>query len=90
MELTPGLGQFQSKTLDFFGWIGRLFKASPQLKGLEIIFDTFINALPSLLSIGALVFLILYIFAILGMNLFGKVAHHGPCLNQYLFRGEYV
>eukprot|EP01046_Picozoa_sp_COSAG06_P040999 COSAG06_NODE_5029_length_3778_cov_2.337864_3_plen_268_part_01 len=65
------------------GRVGRLFKASQQLQGLQIIFDTFINALPSLGSIAALVCLILYIFAILGMNLFGKVAHHGPCLGQY-------
>eukprot|EP01043_Picozoa_sp_COSAG02_P025790 COSAG02_NODE_1462_length_12490_cov_71.373820_8_plen_1201_part_00 len=65
------------------GRVGRLFKASQQLKGLQIIFDTFINALPSLFSIAMLVFLILYIFAILGMNLFGKVAHHGPCLGKY-------
>eukprot|EP01043_Picozoa_sp_COSAG02_P047092 COSAG02_NODE_4477_length_5322_cov_8.823090_2_plen_1152_part_00 len=65
------------------GRVGRLFKASQQLKGLQIIFDTFINALPSLFSIATLVFLILYIFAILGMNLFGKVAHHGPCLGKY-------
>ena len=93
------------------GRVGRLFKASQQLKGLQvrlssrflhvfflsssrflhstlvfrlqIIFDTFINALPSLLSIGTLLFLILYIFAILGMNLFGKIAHHGPCLSKY-------
>jgi hypothetical protein len=65
------------------GRVGRLFKASQQLQGLQIIFDTFINALPSLGSIAVLVCLILYIFAILGMNLFGKVAHHGPCLGQY-------
>ena len=65
------------------GRVGRLFKGSQQLKGLQIIFDTFINALPSLVSITALVLLILYVFAILGMNLFGKVAHHGPCLGKH-------
>ena len=65
------------------GRVGRIFKGSQQLKGLQLIFDTFINALPSLVSITALVLLILYVFAILGMNLFGKVAHHGPCLGKH-------
>ena len=58
--------------------VARIFKASQQLSGLQIIFDTFINAMPQLFSIMTLILLILYIFAILGMNLFGTVVRHGP------------
>ena len=65
------------------GRVARIFKASQQLSGLQIIFDTFINAMPQLFSIMTLILLILYIFAILGMNLFGTVVRHGPCLNEY-------
>ena len=58
--------------------IGRVFKLFRNLKSLQIIFSTFITTLPALMHVGGLMFLILYIFAVIGMNLFAKVKFNGP------------
>ena len=57
--------------------IGRIFKLFRNLKSLQVIFSTFITTLPALMNVGGLMFLILYIFAVIGMNLFAKVKLNG-------------
>ena len=42
-------------------------------KGLRGVFDTLVISLPSLLNVGSLLFLLFFIFAVLGTALFGKV-----------------
>jgi len=41
------------------------------MKQLDIIFNTFINTISSILNVGLLMFLILFIYAVIGVNLFG-------------------
>lgn len=57
--------------------IGRIFKLFRNLRSLQVIFSTFITTLPALMNVGGLMFLILYIFAVIGMNLFAKVKLSG-------------
>ena len=63
--------------------IGRIFKLFRNLKSLQNIFSTFLTTLPALMNVGGLLALILYIFAVIGMNLFTKVKLNGP-MNQWL------
>ena len=67
------------------GRIGRAFKVLSDSKstlGLDEIMECLYQALPQLAYIGILVGLILFIFAVLGMNLFGKLAHNG-CIGEH-------
>jgi Ca2+-binding EF-hand superfamily protein len=67
------------------GRIGRLLKLlgdSKSTLGLEEIMLCLYNVLPQLAYIAILVGLILFIFGVLAMNLFGKVILYG-CLNEH-------
>lgn len=52
-------------------------------KMLQNIVFTFISSLPALLNIGALLSILLFIYAILGVNLFAAVKFNGP-MHKYL------
>ncbi len=58
--------------------IGRMFKLMKRNKSLRIIFDTFLLTLPALANLGGLLLLFLYIYAVLGEELFAKVKFSGP------------
>ena len=62
--------------------LARVFRLVRNLKGLRMLFNTLIMSLPGLLNIGALLFLLCFVYAILGMNLFGKVKF-GENLNEH-------
>ena len=53
--------------------LARVFRLVRKLKGLRMLFNTLVISLPGLVNIGALLFLLCFVFAVLGMNLFGKV-----------------
>jgi hypothetical protein len=53
--------------------VARLFRIVKRAKVLKIITDTLIVTLPSLMNVGGLLFLILYIYSILGMQLFSGI-----------------
>jgi hypothetical protein len=53
--------------------IGRIFRLVKKYKQLRKIFNTFILAIPSLANVGGLLFLLLYLYAILGVFLFSEV-----------------
>ena len=53
--------------------IARVLKLIKQAKNLHQIFQTFILAIPELLNVGALLMLFLFLFAVLGVNLFAEV-----------------
>jgi len=53
--------------------LARVFRLVRKLKGLLMLFNTLIVSLPGLINIGALLFLLCFVYAVLGMNLFGKV-----------------
>jgi len=58
--------------------IGRIFKLFRSLKSLQIIFATFIQTFPALMNVGGLMFLLIYIYAVLGVNLFAEIMFNGP------------
>ena len=61
--------------------LARVFRLVRKLKGLRMLFNTLVISLPGLINIGALLFLLCFVFAVLGMNLFGKV-QFGENLNE--------
>ncbi len=62
--------------------LARVFRLVRKLKGLRMLFNTLVISLPGLVNIGALLFLLCFVFAVLGMNLFGKVTF-GENLNEH-------
>jgi len=54
--------------------VTRLFKLVKQFEGLQKLINTLIFSLPSLLNVGALLFLVFYIYAVLGTFLFKNIA----------------
>lgn len=65
--------------------ICRIFKLMRKWKGLAIIFQTFLITLPALINVGALLVLFVYIYAILGVNLFANVMHTNAVNNHVNF-----
>ena len=65
--------------------IGRLFKIFKRLKKLQIIFQTFLNTFYSLLNVGGLMFLIIYIYAVIGVSFFADVKMRGPMHDRFNF-----
>jgi len=53
--------------------IGRIFRLVQKAKHLKVIFTTFLITIPSLANVGGLLFLLIYIYSILGVFLFAKV-----------------
>jgi hypothetical protein len=56
----------------------RIIRLVKRAKNLNLIFNTFIASLPALFNVGGLLLLILYIYSILGMELFGKIKRSDP------------
>ena len=52
-------------------------KAGKSVESLQQIFDTAVTALPQVLHIAVLILLIIFIFAVAGMNILGRVALQG-------------
>ena len=57
--------------------IGRVLRLVRAAKGIRKLLFALIISVPALFNIGALLFLIIFIYAILGMALFGRVRHAG-------------
>lgn len=53
--------------------LGRVFRLIGQLPTLHRLFDTFADTLPLMANIGTLVMCVMYIYGIVGMNLFGHI-----------------
>ena len=53
--------------------IGRMFKLIQGAKGLRALFNTFLQSLPAMANVGSLLFLLMYVFSVLGMNLIGEL-----------------
>ena len=66
--------------------IGRMLKLFRRFKSLKIIFQTFLVSLPALANVGSLLFLLLYIYSILGMFLFAEVKQNYPLDDNLSFR----
>ncbi|CAG0913025.1 unnamed protein product [Notodromas monacha] len=57
--------------------VGRVLRLIRAAKGIRKLLFALAISLPALLNIGALLLLITFVYAILGMALFGHVAHNG-------------
>jgi len=69
--------------------IARLFRLVRFMKGLNQIFVAFLLSLPKLGNVGAILCLLIFLYAVLGVNLFARVQYHnvhGPTAN---FRSFY-
>ena len=53
--------------------IGRVLRLIQKAETLRVLFLTFVYSLPSLWNIGLLLFVIFFIYAVIGMNIFGQV-----------------
>ena len=53
--------------------IMRIFRLIKSSKNLRVLLDTLVYILPSLANIGSLIFLMFFIFAALGINLFSGI-----------------
>ena len=62
--------------------IMRIFRLIGASKKLKVIVDTLVFMLPSLANIASLVFLLLFIYAALGMNIFAGVMYQKE-LNEH-------
>lgn len=60
--------------------IGRIFRLVKKAKRLNQIFQTFVITIPSLANVGGLLFLLLYLYSVLGVYLFAPVKLQ-PVLN---------
>ncbi|KAG2432071.1 hypothetical protein HXX76_008998 [Chlamydomonas incerta] len=63
----------------------RLFRLIPRFKGLRTLLTTLWWSLPALINVGSVLFLLLFVYAIIGMNLFGMIREDNAGeLGQYV------
>lgn len=55
----------------------RVFRLIKRAKSLNMIFSTFVVTLPALMNIGSLLLLVIYLYAILGVQFLGQVKRNG-------------
>ncbi|XRA99340.1 voltage-dependent calcium channel T type alpha-1H [Pycnococcus provasolii] len=55
--------------------IGRMFKLVQSARGLRTLFNTLIASLPAIGNVGSLLFLLMFIYSVLGMSLYGKIEY---------------
>jgi len=65
--------------------VARLFKLVQSARGLRALFNTFVQSLPAVANVGTLWLLFLFVFAVLGMNLFGDEDHTGAITTHVNF-----
>ena len=66
--------------------LARVFRLVKRLKGLRVLFGTLITSLPTLGNIGALLLLLCFVYAVLGVSLFGKIKENGELNDHVNFR----
>ena len=57
--------------------IARIFRLIKRAKSLKLVFDTFILTLPALANVGSLLLLLIYLYAVLGVQLFSNIKRNG-------------
>eukprot|EP00240_Pyramimonas_obovata_P000215 CAMPEP_0118927358 /NCGR_PEP_ID=MMETSP1169-20130426/4846_1 /TAXON_ID=36882 /ORGANISM="Pyramimonas obovata, Strain CCMP722" /LENGTH=1618 /DNA_ID=CAMNT_0006869105 /DNA_START=431 /DNA_END=5287 /DNA_ORIENTATION=+ len=62
--------------------ITRVLRVVKETDAFLTLFDTLLNSLPTLINVGALLLLVFFVYAILGVNLFGKVNRNQTFLNR--------
>lgn len=66
--------------------IFRILRLTKRAKFLKLVFDTFIISLPAIGNVGSLFLLFLYIYSIIGMQLFGDVRTSGVMNDMVNFK----
>ena len=56
----------------------RIFKLFKGTKNLKVMFNTFIVSLPAMTSIGGLMALLIYVYAVLGVYFFAQIKLSPP------------
>ena len=62
--------------------VGRILRLIRASKGVRKLMLSLVMSIPALFNIGSLLFLIIFIYAIIGMNLFGHVGHYDGNLDD--------
>jgi voltage-gated sodium channel len=62
--------------------ISRIFKMVKKWRSLRKIFNTFVNSIPQLANVVALLFIIIYLYGVLGVFFFAQVELQGS-LSEY-------
>ena len=57
--------------------IMRVFRLVKKAKSLRVVFNSFIYTLPALANVGGLLLLLLYLYSIIGVILFGSIKRNG-------------
>ena len=65
--------------------VGRVLRLVKSAKGIRTLLFSLAISLPALINIGLLLFLVMFIFAIFGMNFFLNVAHFGGVNDLFNF-----
>jgi hypothetical protein len=69
--------------------IGRVLRLLKNSKNIIILLNTLYFSLPSLINVGTLLFLAFFVFAIIGMNLYGESTPDGDFYNRYQHFGSF-
>jgi len=62
---------FQGATVFRIFRVGRLFKLIAGARGLRTLFNTLLSSLPAIFNVGGLLFLLMFVYGVMGMNMFG-------------------
>ena len=65
--------------------IARIFKVIRRFKSLRIIFQTFFMSLSAMMNLGGLLLLFMFVFAVLGVELFSDVKLQEPLNDVFNF-----
>ena len=76
LDMGPGTTVFRTFRM------GRMFKMLQNAKGLRALFVAMINSAAALANVGSLLFLLMFIYSVLGMNLFSEL-EHGEFINEH-------
>lgn len=69
--------------------VGRIFRIARQLAGIRRLFNTLLLSLPALGNIGGVILLLYFIYAVVGVQLFSKIAHD-PDVDSHFIQGDVV
>lgn len=76
IDMGPGTTVFRTFRM------GRMFKMLRNAKKLRALFAALINSVGAMANVGSLLFLLMFIYSVLGMNLFGDL-EHGQFIDEH-------
>lgn len=53
----------------------RIFRLIPKARGLRVLLQTLISSLPALWNVGLMTLIFFFMYAVMGMQLFGQIVH---------------